>query len=32
LDKALTAGSVFADPDGNPLLLHHGYAPRVAEG
>lgn len=22
----------FADPDGNPLLLHHRYAPRVPEG
>jgi catechol 2,3-dioxygenase-like lactoylglutathione lyase family enzyme len=23
--------SVFADPDGNALLLHHRYAPRVTE-
>jgi predicted enzyme related to lactoylglutathione lyase len=22
----------FADPDGNPLLLHHRYVPRVPEG
>jgi predicted enzyme related to lactoylglutathione lyase len=22
----------FADPDGNALMLHHRYAPRVAEG
>ena len=24
--------AIFADPDGNALMLHHRYAPRVTEG
>jgi hypothetical protein len=23
--------ALFADPDGNALMLHHRYAPRVTE-
>jgi hypothetical protein len=22
----------FSDPDGNALMLHHRYAPRITEG
>jgi hypothetical protein len=24
--------AIFSDPDGNALMLHHRYAPRVTEG
>ncbi|HLL87293.1 MAG TPA: VOC family protein [Thermoleophilaceae bacterium] len=28
LDTGVRHMAFFADPDGNPLLLHHRYAPR----
>jgi predicted enzyme related to lactoylglutathione lyase len=31
LDTGVCHMAFFADPDGNPLMLHHRYAPRVAE-
>ena len=30
-DTGVCHMSFFADPDGNMLMLHHRYAPRVAE-
>lgn len=30
-DTGVCHMAVFADPDGNALLLHHRYAPRVTE-
>ena len=32
LDTGVCFMSFFADPDGNALMLHHRYAPRVANG
>ena len=32
LDTGVCHMAFFADPDGNALMLHHRYAPRVAEG
>jgi predicted enzyme related to lactoylglutathione lyase len=32
LDTSVCHMAFFADPDGNALMLHHRYAPRVAEG
>ncbi len=32
VDTGVCHMGFFADPDGNPLLLHHRYAPRVPEG
>lgn len=29
LDSGVCHMAIFADPDGNSLLLHHRYAPRV---
>jgi predicted enzyme related to lactoylglutathione lyase len=31
LDTGVCHMAFFADPDGNPLMLHHRYAPRVIE-
>ncbi len=31
LDTGVCHMGFFADPDGNALMLHHRYAPRVAE-
>jgi predicted enzyme related to lactoylglutathione lyase len=31
-DTGVCHMAFFADPDGNALMLHHRYAPRVAEG
>jgi len=31
-DTGVCHMAFFADPDGNALMLHHGYAPRVPEG
>ena len=31
LDTGVCHMAFFADPDGNPLMLHHRYAPRVTE-
>ncbi len=31
LDTGVCHMAIFADPDGNALMLHHRYAPRVAE-
>jgi predicted enzyme related to lactoylglutathione lyase len=31
-DTGVCHMAFFADPDGNPLMLHHRYAPRHAEG
>ena len=28
MDSGVCHQAVFADPDGNPLILHHRYAPR----
>jgi catechol 2,3-dioxygenase-like lactoylglutathione lyase family enzyme len=28
IDSGVCHMAIFADPDGNPLLLHHRYAPR----
>jgi hypothetical protein len=32
LDAGVCHMAFFADPDGNALMLHHRYAPRVTEG
>jgi predicted enzyme related to lactoylglutathione lyase len=32
LDTGVCHMAFFADPDGNALMLHHRYAPRVSEG
>ncbi len=32
LDTGVCFMAFFADPDGNALMLHHRYAPRVTEG
>jgi predicted enzyme related to lactoylglutathione lyase len=32
LDTSVCHMALFSDPDGNALMLHHRYAPRVAEG
>ena len=32
LDTTVCHMAIFADPDGNALMLHHRYAPRVTEG
>lgn len=31
LDTGVCHMAFFEDPDGNPLMLHHRYAPRVTE-
>ncbi|HEX4735719.1 MAG TPA: VOC family protein [Thermoleophilaceae bacterium] len=31
LDTGVCHMAFFADPDGNPMMLHHRYAPRVTE-
>jgi hypothetical protein len=31
LDTGVCHMAFFADPDGNALMLHHRYAPRVAD-
>jgi catechol 2,3-dioxygenase-like lactoylglutathione lyase family enzyme len=31
LDTGVCHMALFADPDGNRLMLHHRYAPRVTE-
>jgi predicted enzyme related to lactoylglutathione lyase len=31
-DTGVCHMAFFADPDGNALMLHHRYAPRVPEG
>jgi predicted enzyme related to lactoylglutathione lyase len=31
LDTGVCVMAFFADPDGNALMLHHRYAPRVTE-
>jgi predicted enzyme related to lactoylglutathione lyase len=31
LDTGVCHMAFFQDPDGNPLMLHHRYAPRVTE-
>ena len=31
-DTGVCHMAIFADPDGNALLLHHRYAPRETEG
>jgi len=31
-DTGVCHMAIFADPDGNALMLHHRYAPRVTEG
>ena|SRR3712207_254558 len=32
LDTGVCHMAIFSDPDGNAMMLHHRYAPRVAEG
>ena len=32
LDTGVCHMAIFSDPDGNALMLHHRYAPRVTEG
>ena len=32
LDTGVCHMAFFADPDGNPLMLHHRYAPRHTDG
>ena len=32
LDTGVCHMAFFADPDGNALMLHHRYAPRVTDG
>jgi predicted enzyme related to lactoylglutathione lyase len=32
LDTGVCHMAFFADPDGNALMFHHRYAPRVTEG
>jgi predicted enzyme related to lactoylglutathione lyase len=29
VDSGVCHQAYFADPDGNPLILHHRYAPRT---
>jgi catechol 2,3-dioxygenase-like lactoylglutathione lyase family enzyme len=31
LDTGVCHMAFFSDPDGNPLMLHHRYAPRVTD-
>ena len=31
IDTTVCHMAIFADPDGNALMLHHRYAPRVTE-
>ena len=31
-DTGVCHMALFADPDGNALMLHHRYAPRTEEG
>jgi hypothetical protein len=31
LDSGVCHQTFFADPDGNPLALHHRYAPKDAQ-
>ncbi len=31
-DSGVCHMAFFTDPDGNALMLHHRYAPRVTEG
>jgi predicted enzyme related to lactoylglutathione lyase len=31
-DSGVCHMAFFTDPDGNPLMLHHRYAPRVTNG
>ena len=31
-DTGVCHMAFFADPDGNPLMLHHRYAPRATDG
>ena len=32
LDTGVCHMAFFSDPDGNSLMLHHRYAPRVTDG
>jgi predicted enzyme related to lactoylglutathione lyase len=32
LDTGVCHMAFFSDPDGNALMLHHRYAPRITEG
>jgi predicted enzyme related to lactoylglutathione lyase len=32
LDTGVCHMAFFSDPDGNALMLHHRYAPRVTDG
>jgi predicted enzyme related to lactoylglutathione lyase len=32
IDSGVCHMAIFSDPDGNALMLHHRYAPRVTEG
>ena len=32
LDTGVCHMAIFADPDGNALMLHHRYAPRTTDG
>ena len=32
LDTGVCHMAMFSDPDGNALMLHHRYAPRVTDG
>jgi predicted enzyme related to lactoylglutathione lyase len=32
IDTSVCHMAIFSDPDGNALMLHHRYAPRVTEG
>jgi predicted enzyme related to lactoylglutathione lyase len=32
LDTSVCHMAIFTDPDGNALMLHHRYGPRVTEG
>ena len=32
IDTTVCHMAIFADPDGNALMLHHRYAPRVTDG
>lgn len=32
LDTGVCHMALFNDPDGNPLMLHHRYAPRATQG
>lgn len=31
MDSGVCFQAIFADPDGNPLILHHRYAPPTSE-